>query len=204
MIKKAFVITVLLLTIAKTSFAGTNETFAEVLGVSLPYKIDLEKTKEQLYLNGHAVVSMWGSEAYVAALYTSHVEKRAEMLLMNDEPIAMLFYFVQDDITAEMISETFTEAILVNNGGWNNKKLDRTRIIELKEAFKKTLNAGDELAFYYSPQNGVLMQINGHDIAYWPHAKSFFNMLLRMWVGPYPPSRSFKRAILNFPIKKSQ
>jgi hypothetical protein len=203
-IKKAFFITLLSLSIANASLAATSESFVEVLGVSLPYKIDVEKTNEKLYLNGHAIVSLWGSEAYVAALYTPHVEKRPEMLLMNDEPLAMLFYFVQDDISSEMISKMFTEAILVNNGGWDNKRLDRTRIIELKESFKRTLNAGDELAFYYTPQNGVLMQINGEDVAHWPHAKSFFNMLLRMWVGPYPPSRSFKRAILNFPIKKSQ
>ncbi len=178
------------------------ESYSMSLGVALPKEVTLKQTQEKLNLNGHAVVTMWGQETYVGALYTPYIEKRVEMLILNDEPLAMMFYFVRDDITPHMLSKAFTEAILVNNGGWDNKKLDRTRIMELIGALKQNMNAGDVLAFYYSPKNGVLMVINDEIQYHWPHAKSFFNVLLRMWVGPYPPSRGFKRAILNFPINK--
>lgn len=202
MIKRIFVLSLFFLGLLTTAVKAV-ESYVEILGVQLPHSVILDKTKEKVFLNGHAVMTMWGGEAYVGALYTPQVEKRAEMLLLNDEPLAMLFYFVQDDITPEMISKLFTETIIVNNGGWDNIKIDKTRILELKEALQRKLNAGDELAFYYSPQNGILMELNGDIIAHWPHAKSFFNMILRIWIGPYPPTRAFKRAILNFPINKS-
>ncbi len=182
--------------------AYSAESYSMSLGVELPNEVTLKETQEKLSLNGHAVVTMWGQETYVAALYTPHIEKRAEMLILNDEPLAMMFYFVRDDISPQMLSKAFTEAILVNNGGWDNKRLDRTRIMELIGALNKTINAGDVLAFYYSPKNGVLMVLNDEIQHHWPHAKSFFNVLLRMWIGPYPPSRGFKRAILNFPTTK--
>ncbi|MBN9289132.1 MAG: hypothetical protein BGO43_14460 [Gammaproteobacteria bacterium 39-13] len=175
------------------------EHFVETLGVSLPNQLNLAKTQESVYLNGHAVAQAWGQPAYVAALYTPYIEKRAEMLSVNDEPLAMVFYFIRDDVTADMLRKLFTESILVNNGGWDNQRLDRKRILELQNLLNRTFNAGDVLAFHYSPKNGVLMIVNSEVEHHWPHAKSFFNMLLRMWVGPYPPSRGFKRAILNFP-----
>lgn len=179
-----------------SAFAGRT---VDALGVSLPNQIRLVKTEENVYLNGYAVAKIGGQASYVGALYTPYLEKRAEMLSVNDEPVVMVFYFIRDDITADIISKIFTEYILVNNGGWDNKKLDKKRILELQEVLNQTFNAGDILAFHYSPKNGVMMIVNSEIKHHWPHAKSFFNMLLRMWVGPYPPSRGFKRAILNFP-----
>ncbi len=193
MIKKSFYLFIFLLSLTKPLFA------LEVLGVDLPYQMTMVQSKEVLTLNGHAVVNLWGTKAYLGALYTPYNEKRAEMLLANDDPLAMMFYFVRDDITPQMLSKSLTESILVNNGGWDDKKLDKARIMELKDAIDRTFNAGDTLGFYYSPDNGVFMMVNGEVHRHWPHAKSFFNMLLRTWIGPYPPSRGFKRAILNFP-----
>lgn len=199
--KKFSMILCLWLTLSTKIFAV--ESFVDILGVSLPNQINLEQTHEALYLNGYSVATMWGEKTYVAALYTPHIEKKAEMLIINDEPLAMVFYFIQDDISPDMIKKLFTENILVNNGGWDNKRLDKKRILELQQLFNRTYNAGDILAFHYSPKNGVLMIMNSKVQHHWPHAKTFFNMLLRMWVGPYPPSRQFKRAILNFPAKMS-
>lgn len=197
MIKQCITLFFVLLSFAKPVFA--SESYTEVLGVVLPYQLTLMQTNEKLNLNGHSAVTLWGSKAYVAALYTQENEKKAEMLLVNDEPLAMMFYFVRDDITPQMFSKFLTESILVNNGGWDDKKLDKVRVMELKQAIDRTFNAGDTLGFYYSPQNGVLMIVNGEVHRHWPHAKSFMNMLLRTWIGPYPPTRGFKRAILNFP-----
>ncbi len=187
----------MLLMLAKMSFA--NQSYYEVLGVALPYEVVLDQTKEKLGLNGHAVVNLWGGKAFLAALYTPEIEKRAQMLLVNDEPLAMNYYFLRDDISGEMFSKYLIESILVNNGGWDSKKIDKNRLMELKQATDISFNAGDTLTFYYSPKNGVLMLVNGKVLQHWPGAKSFYNMLLRTWVGPYPPSRGFKRAILNFP-----
>ncbi|MBS0286643.1 MAG: chalcone isomerase family protein [Proteobacteria bacterium] len=185
-------------------FCFANVVFAdsvtEVLGVSLPYELNIGTPQEKLTLNGHAVATLWGTQAFVGALYTPQNEKRAEMLILNDQPLLMMYYFVRDDISAQMLSQALTEAILINSGGWEDKKLDKARLLELKAAIDRSYNAGDTLGFYYSPTNGVTMIVNGKETKHWPHAKSFYNMLLRTWIGPYPPTRAFKRAILNFPV----
>jgi protein TonB len=178
-----------------------KESYIDLLGVSLPNQMILENTKEKVILNGYAVCNRWGKQVYVGALYTNAIEKRAEMLLLNDNPMAMVFFFVEDDITHEMLMEAFTESIMINNDDAENKRVDKKRLLELKENLLDTLNAGDVLAFQYSPQYGVTMLVNGKIRHHWPLAKNFFNMLLRMWIGPYPISRNFKRAILNFPTK---
>lgn len=176
-----------------------KESYIELLGVSLPNQMILENTKEKVILNGYAVFNRWGKQVYVGALYTNVIEKRAEMLLLNDNPMAMVFFFVEDDITHQMLMESFTESIMINNDDLENKRVDMKRLLELKENLIDNLNAGDVLAFQYSPQYGVTMLVNGKIRHHWPYAKNFFNMLLRMWIGQYPVSRNFKRAILNFP-----
>lgn len=185
--------------LSATVFA--KESYIDLLGVSLPNQMILENTKEKLILNGYAVCNRWGKQVYVGALYTNAIEKRPEMLLLNDNPMAMVFFFVEDDITHEMLMEAFTEGIMINNGDIEDKRIDKKRLQELKENLTDTLNAGDILAFQYSPQYGVTMLVNGKIHHHWPYAKNFFNMMLRMWIGQYPVSRNFKRAILNFPTK---
>lgn len=183
------------------SLAVAKESYIELLGVSLPNQMILENTKEKVILNGYAVCKLWGKEVYVGALYTNAIEKRGEMLLLNDKPMAMVFFFVEDDITHDMLMEAFTESIMINNDDAEKRRLDKKRLKELQDNFSDTFNAGDILAFQYTPQYGVTMLVNGNARHHWPFAKNFFNMLLRMWVGPYPVSRNFKRAILNFPTK---
>lgn len=173
----------------------------ELLGVKLPDKIVLQDSKESVILNGYAVNTMWGEEIYVAALYTPKIEKKAQMLLLNDQPMAMMFYFVQDDLTPEMLIQAITESIMVNNYENRTKQFDQTRLLELQNQWLMTINAGDILSFQYTPQNGtVSMLLNGQLQYQWTHAKTFFNMLLKTWIGPHPPTREFKRAILDFPV----
>lgn len=191
----------LLLLFLHCAIVLAKESYIELLGVSLPNQMILENTKEKVILNGYAVCKRWGKEVYVGALYTHAIEKRSEMLLLNDNPMAMVFFFVEDDITRQMLMDAFMEGITINNDETDNKEVNKKRLMELQESLLDTLNAGDILAFQYSPQYGVTMLVNGKIRHHWPYAKNFFNMLLKMWVGPYPVSRNFKRAILNFPIQ---
>jgi hypothetical protein len=176
-----------------------QESFMTILGVPIPNQYVLKESGETLNLNGHAVRKYQGQEMYVAALYTDHIEKKPEMLLINDDPMAMVFFFVQDDVSDREIREIFVEHIVINNKD-HGIFVDKNRLLELTKAIDQTLHAGDILIFQYSPKTGLTLLINDQVKYQWPHAKTFFNMILRMWIGPFPPSRSFKRAILNFPV----
>jgi len=164
----------------------------ELWGVLLPPSISLAQTKEQVILNGYAICSAWGEKAYVGALYTEEIEDKVLPLLLNDIPMAMVFYFVQDDISADMLKRMFSEGIFINNTQREEKRLS-----ELQTCFTEDVNAGDVLAFHYSPQQGVLFLLNNKVVMHWPYGKSFFNMILRMWIGDYPPTCTFKQRILD-------
>jgi hypothetical protein len=189
----------LALSVASTQLLAQENGLA-LLGSPLPNAISLENTPHKVLLNGYGVSYDGGEPLYVGALYTFKVEKKSQMLLLTDEPMAMIFYFVRDDISGQLFSQVFTESILLNNGGWNNIQFDKARILELQALLKQHLNAGDSLAFQYTAESDFILILNGKILHRWTHAKTLFNAVLRMWIGNYPPSRDFKRAILNFPI----
>lgn len=173
----------------------------EILGVKLPNSLVLKEAKEKIWLKGYGVESNWGNTkgnaVYVAALYTENIKENAQMLLLNDKASAMFFYFVKDDIASAALRNYFTEAIWVNNKHWNKGIMNNAPIDELQACLKEGVNAGDVLAFYYSPQKGLTLLRNDQETCHWADAKAFYNMLLGIWIGPYPPSRAFKEAILR-------
>ncbi|HRE32345.1 MAG TPA: chalcone isomerase family protein, partial [Candidatus Berkiella sp.] len=113
------------------------------------------------------ICNRWGKEIYVGALYTENIEKRPEMLLLNDSPMAMVFFFVEDDISRSMLVEAFAESIMINNVENDKNPIDK-RLTELQDHLAETLNAGDTLAFQYSPQYGLTMLLNGKICYHWP------------------------------------
>jgi hypothetical protein len=170
----------------------------EMLGGALQRQIILVETGDKLNLNGYAIRTLEGEEIYVGALYTLQPEKRVEILLTSDDPMVMAFYFVQDDISSQWVIQNIIENLYLNAKSRKMDWLDK-HVLDLKAVLNQSLNAGDILMFQYTPQQGLQMLLNGQVKYRWPHAKAFFNSLLRTWIGPYPPSRAFKQGILNFP-----
>lgn len=179
---------------------GYAQVTINILGVSLPYKITLPSEKD-LLRNGYAVVNLLGKPGYVGALYTSKHEKNPEAMILDNEAVSMIYYFVQDDVDSEVVVQSLVDGILLNNKELIEKKIEENKIKQLSNLINKPFNAGDMLTFRYSPKKGLTVLRNDEVLVNWPYGKSFFNMLLRTWVGKYPPSRAFKRAVLNFPVE---
>lgn len=174
-----------------------SENSISILGIKLPNKIIMGNSTQALTLNGYALYSAWGEQIYLGALYTEYREHNPNRLLLNDAPMAMAFYFLSDNITPQMLNQLFTEDILVNSRhSKKNPKIEKARLLELQANIIRNFHKGDALLFYCTPTHEVEMRLNHELLFRWPYAKSFFNMLLKMWIGPHPPSRDFKQAIL--------
>lgn len=169
----------------------------DFLGILIPRQMQLKQTQEKVNLQGYSANLVNGSPFYVGALFTSKPIKQPTMLLLSDLPMAMVCYIVQDDVTPDMMVKTFTEELLVNNPGWENEVLNKARLTELQALFQNIYNAGDVLAFEYSSNGEMLVSINGTVLKSWQNGRTLFNALLRTWIGPYPPTRDFKEAILG-------
>lgn len=169
----------------------------DFLGVYIPKELTLNNTRDKVKLQGYSANSVSGDPLYVGAFFSARIEKTPNMVLLSDIPMVMVCYFVQDDVSSEVLRKQFAEELLVNNPGWDNDPINKNRLIELQNNLQQTLNAGDIIMFEYASNDELTLKINNKVMKVWPNSRSLFNAILRTWIGPYPPTREFKEAILG-------
>lgn len=167
-----------------------------LLGVNIPRHLTINH-QDTLQLNGYGIGTIEKVPYYVGALYATSQQTTANGLLSADYPLVMRYYFVKDDIDAELLKLMMIESILINNSGWESQEFVQQQLQALQMALADEINAGDVLTFYYSPVQGTFLLLNEKVLHHWPHARNFFNMLLKTWIGDFPPNREFKKGILG-------
>lgn len=180
-----------------STFAIAESNHLDFLGAKIPKQIILENTQEKTLLQGYAANFIGENPLYVGALFTSKTQKEAPMLLLEELSMVMVFFFLQDDVSSEKVARIFTEELLLNNPGWDHRSLNKDRLNELKEVFQQTMNAGDKITFEYASNGMLTVSINDKAVKNWKNSRSLFSALLKIWIGPYPPSRAFKENILG-------
>lgn len=191
----SFTFLVMALICCQKNFAATDHV--DFLGVLIPKQMVLKQSHDKVNLQGYSANLISGEPVYVGAFFTSKPEKKSSMLLLSDTPMAMVCYIIQDDLTAERFKMIFTEEMLVNNPGWDNETFNKNRLIEFQSIFTGTFNAGDIIAFEYASDGELTITVNGDIAKSWTNGRSLFNAILKTWIGPYPPTRNFKDAILG-------
>jgi len=181
---------------AQGLFAQTMDK--TLLGVLIPHTINIHNPSQQLQLNGAAVQSLMGTDGYVAALYVQQQSSNPNIILLNDSPTVMKFYWVKDDMTPEQLKQIFSEMIMQNNADLGKSIYDLQRYKDFLAAFKRNINAGDVMNIQYMSVNQkIVLTLNNNELQRWTKAKTFFNRILKMWLGEHPPSRQFKEEILG-------
>jgi len=173
----------------------------QVLGVSIPQTIEVMDNAQplQLTLHGTAVRYLWGKPAYIGVLYTQYLDQSIEQMLSKDQAIRMAFYVVQDHVKPLLLQDAWVEGIFGNNERAISQEYAE-QFLQLKAQLDNELFNGDVAYLQYLPQTGILMEINGQPkLQLQQQAKAFFNMAIKIWIGPHPPSLQFKRSLLNFP-----
>lgn len=182
---------------AYSTLALPSATYLSFLGIKIPKEMVLKETQEKTSLQGYAANFVGENPLYIGAFFTSKIQKEASLLLLEDLSMAMVFFFLQDDVSAEKVVRIFTEELLLNNPGWDQEPLNKERLKELEEIFQQTVNSGDKITFEYTANDMLTVSINGKVMKSWKNSRSLFDALLKIWIGPYPPSRAFKENILG-------
>ncbi len=166
----------------------------EIDGVELPDVVHLGNSN--LVLNGAGVRSKFIFDVYVTALYLSAKKNMATAVLsdLGEKRIAMYFL---DDISAANLLYSFDEGIRENHSA--------AELAAMKEDLHKfdvichrmvRLKAGDVVLFDYQIGTGTQVRVNGGlrgTIA----GSSFYNMLLKIWLGEKPMQQDLKLKLLG-------
>lgn len=176
------------------SSANTGINF---LGVIIPKELVLDGTKEKVVLQGYSANTVEGDPLYIGAFFSNIIEKNPKMILLKDSAMAMVFYFIQDDVSSPILKKIFVEELLVNSQGWEKDALNKGRLEELQQYLQYNLNSGDKVSFEYASNDELTLKVNDKVVKIWSNSRSLFNAVLRTWIGPYPPTREFKHAILG-------
>ncbi len=148
----------------------------------------------QLVLNGAGVrdYAIFFS-VYVGALYLEHATHKAAVALHEPGPSRVAMYFLRGVSTSELRSawrDGFRH---------NNPKAVRKRLGPEIQSFIKLwhpLKDHAQVFLDYLPKQGTRVSINGQRVGTFP-GWAFHEALLRIWLGPHPPTHSLKRRMLG-------
>ena len=150
-----------------------------------------------LPLNGAGVATKATFKTYAGALYVSPPKRTTAEVLAASGPLRLRIVFLRD-----IRGEDFGTEIL-DGLTRNSDKATRTAIfsqqVNLTKALssQRSLKKGDNLTFDWVPNVGTSVSLNGQLIADGLADKTFFNALLRVWLGDRPAGQTLKVALLG-------
>lgn len=156
-------------------------------------------------LNGMAIHNELGHEQFIAAVYIDNTTKDARPLILSDENKALEVRVLADIIYARRFNRMWIEGMAINSG---SRELEQQaqNLADFGNMMRIKLRAGDILRIERSTGQGTTVFVNGLKLGFIADP-TFFDLLLRTWVGPVPLSSDFKDALLgggNVPDKLFQ
>ena len=145
-------------------------------------------------LTGIAVHNEFGSEQFIAALYKETVSADYKRLILDDDNKAMEIRVIADRLSARRFKQMWIEGMAINSGSRDLEK-HAQNVADFSNFFKVRMKKGDILRIDRNKSNNMLVMINGVKLGEISDP-TFFDLLLRTWVGPVPLSSDFKEAML--------
>ncbi len=166
-----------------------------VSGVKLDDSVQVGS--QSLKLNGAGVRYKVFFKVYVAALYLPEEKNTtADILAMPGAKRVTLV--MMRELSNDDLGQRFMDGLRAN--------LDideRSKLIKPMISFGKmfslvpVLKKGDILTFDWVPGTGVVCQFNGQKIGETINDLSFYNAVLRIWIGKEPADEALKQKMLN-------
>lgn len=166
-----------------------------VSGVKLDDSVQVGS--QSLRLNGAGVRYKVFFKVYVAALYLPEEKNTtADVLAMPGAKRVTLV--MMRDLSNDDLGQRFMDGLRAN--------LDideRSKLIKPMISFGKmfslvpVLKKGDILTFDWVPGTGVVCQFNGQKMGETINDLSFYNAVLRIWIGKEPADEALKQKMLN-------
>ncbi len=174
------------------SLSAGAETIA---GVKLDDTVQVGN--QTLKLNGAGVRYKLVFKVYVGALYLPEQKHTtADVLAANGAKRVTLV--MMRDLSNDDLGQRFMEGLR------NNLEVaERSKLVKPMIAFGQmfslvpVLKKGDVLTFDWVPGTGVVCQFNGQPIGETISDPTFYNAVLKIWLGNHPADDSLKRKMLN-------
>lgn len=144
-------------------------------------------------LNGVATQSELGKEQFVAGLFTSTLSSDAKSVLIANEDKRMQVRVTAERLSSRRFKRLWIEGMAINASSSELQK-HAQHMADFSNMLKIKLIAGDIFTIDRSG-NSVTISLNGTNLGQIPDA-SFFDLLLRTWIGPVPLSSDFKDSLL--------
>lgn len=150
-----------------------------------------------LALNGAGTRYKAVFKVYDLALYTPRKVDSVDALLALPGPKRLQFVALRELPTSDL-GRLFVQGIGDNSPRETTQRhvLSMSRLIEVFSTRAKLL-VGEQFAMDFVPGKGTVFSIDGKVQGEPVGDAEFFNMILRIWVGPSPADRLLKDALLG-------
>jgi hypothetical protein len=164
----------------------------EIAGVVIPESGTIDN--KAVVLNGAGIRKKFIIKVYVGSLYLT--VKRSTVMEILDDPGAkrIVMNFLYKEVSADALVEGWNEGFAANNSTQDLLPL-KDRIKQFNSFFI-TVRNGDEIRLDYLPGEGTQVWINGI-LKGSVSGEDFSRALLKIWLGPEPPDRKLRDAMLG-------
>ncbi len=167
---------------------------AEVAGVSIPDRIQVEGVAQPLVLNGAGVRKKFFFKIYIGALYLPSPSHAPREIIESKGAKRVMMHFLYDEVAQAKLTEGWWSGFRANQDAQALAAL-RDRIERFAGLFGDA-KAGDRIWIDYLPGRGTRVTINGREKGVVPGA-DFNRALLRIWLGAEPVTGDLKQAMLG-------
>jgi hypothetical protein len=163
------------------------------------YKFD-DTTKvagKDLKLNGAGMRTKFVIKVYAAGLYLPEKSKAVADILRQDGPRRVTLHMARD-VSSDDFGKAFMDGLNDNVDKAEKQKIV-AQIGKFGEMFAGVdgLRKGDVLHIDWIPGSGTVCELNGKKLIENVPDITFYNALLRIWLGDKPVDRSLKPALLG-------
>lgn len=167
-----------------------------LLGVCLLQAVHAYATDfASLPLNGAAAFEQLKMEYYIGALQVPSPKRDPDELAAQPGPKRMSVRVTAERWPGIRFAQQWNQLILINNPSrtLNQNLMD---VLGFTSLIKEELIAGDQLTIDLTEEEKTVVSLNGSAMLS-TDSPALFNMLVRTWIGPRPPSSEFKRDMLG-------
>ena len=150
-----------------------------------------------LVLNGAGVRHKAIFKVYAIGLYLPQTTTSAEEALSTKTPRRITVVMLRDIDSAEL-GQLFTRSMQENMDRTNASRL-LPGIMRMSQVFSdhKRLKEGEGFQVDWIPGTGAVLTITGQSVGEPFREPEFFQMLMRIWLGPHPADWPLKDALLG-------
>jgi TonB family protein len=149
-----------------------------------------------LLLNGLGKAKQLTDDFYIGALYLIQPYRSVDGILNSTGPKRMQLRIANDRVSGRRFEQYWKETIAINNDKavWQPQVKD---VLKFAAIFKRhNLTTGDTIDIDFVPSQGTIVYVNGHRIGRIRNP-GLYTLVLNTWIGPRPPSDSFKIGVLG-------